>query len=141
MKSAAQAAQRWQTGAQGAQQTWSEGISNTTVDVASRAINAAQAAVAGFTDAVVSGRWARAIQASGGTSYWKSQSQAKAANYGVGIAAGVGKYTAFANKFMPDLQGIVDGLPARGPSGSGQNENRMLQLTRTLHQRKGNYKA
>lgn len=141
MKSPAQWGQRWQAGAAGGQQSWTEGIQTTSVDVMGRAIANKGAAVAGYTASITSGAWERAIASSGGTANWKSQSLKKAANYATGIAAGGDKYNAFANKFAPALEAAVGGLPARGPAGSGQNEARVLQLMRTLHQRKGEFKG
>ena len=94
--------QRWQAGASGAQQAFAEGVQNTNVDVVGRAIAAQGAMLAGVQEAVTSGRWARNLQRVG-TSGWKDRTIAKAANYGVGVAAGVDNYTQAMTTWLPRI--------------------------------------
>lgn len=39
-----------------------------------------------------------------------------------------GKYSTFANAYLPKLDSIVKSLPPRGPRGSGQNKARVMQF-------------
>ena len=70
-----------------------------------------------FTQAVTSGRWERRIQESGGTGYWKSQSLAKAGNYGTGVQAGKSKYANAMQKWLPIIQANAQAVRSM-PSGS-----------------------
>jgi len=140
-KSAAQWATRWQAGAGAAQGAYTDGIQSTTVDVMGRAVAAQSAALAGYTASLSSGAWARAIQSSGGTANWKAKSQAKAANYGVGIAAGASAYAAAAAKLAPFIEQTVAGLPARVPGNPQANLQRVAGLVMALHANKGAFKG
>lgn len=133
--------QRWQTGAQGAQQSYTDGVSQTQVDVMGRAIAAAPAAVRNFTEAMTSGRYAAAVNASGGTANWKSQTVKKAANYGTGIAQGADKFQSSMSKLLPALDAIVSSLPARQPGNVQANLARVSTLALALHARKGDFKG
>lgn len=141
MKTPQQAAQKYQASAGTAQQTWLEGINSTTVDVMGRAVNQIPAAIAGYTQSLTSGAYARAVTASGGTANWKSKSAAKAQNYGVGITAGLPKFESAIAKIMQDMPGIVNSLGARGPVGSPQNYARSASVGQALHANKGKYKG
>jgi hypothetical protein len=110
----------WQQGVQGAQQKYSDGIQATTVDVAQKAVNQQPALLAGFTQAVTSGEWARRLLAVG-TSGWKAASVAKAANYGTGATAGLPKYQAFAQQAQPvwsQLSAAIDGMASGGKANA-----------------------
>ena len=141
MKTAQQAAQKYQASATTAQSTWLQGIQGTTVDVMGRAVNAIPAAIQGYTQSLQSGAYARAVAASGGTGNWKTKSEAKAQNYGVGINAGMQAFESAIGKIMSAMPGIVNSLPPRGPVGSAQNYNRSAAVGQALHAQKGNFKA
>lgn len=140
-KTAQQAAQKWQQNASGAQQTYEQGVQNTQVDVMGRAIAAGADAVRNFSQAITSGRWAAAINASGGTANWKAQTVAKAGNYSTGISHGASKYQAAAAKLLPAIESIVSGLPPRQPGNVAANVQRVLGLATALHARKGEFKG
>lgn len=140
-KSVQQVVQKWTTNAGGAQQSYIDGINSTQIDVMGRAAAAGAAAVRNYADAWSSGRVAAAINASGGTANWKSQSQKKAANYGVGITAGTDKFSAAMGKLLPAIEGIVTSLPARQPGNVQANIQRVSQLALALHARKGEFKG
>ena len=134
MKNATQATANW-TGAAGrAQQAFVTGVQSTTKDQASLAVAAQARLIAGFNDAVNSGRWAAGVQR-GGTAYWKQQTEAKQANYGVGYSAGAGNFTAAITKIINAEQAIVSSLPARGDIN--QNLQRANTFALALHQLKG----
>jgi hypothetical protein len=141
MKSAQQAVDRWKAAAPAAGQSWLTGVQNTSVDVMGRAVNAIPAAIAGYTQSLQSGAYARAVAASGGTANWKSKAEAKQGNYVTGINAGSDAYASSIGKIMQAMPGIVNSLPARGPAGSAANEARVVALTRALHARKGDFKG
>ena len=141
MKSAAQAVARWQAAAPAAGGTWLSGIQSTTVDVMGKAVNAIPAAIAGYTQSLTSGAYAKAVAASGGTENWKTKAEAKQGNYVTGINAGAPKFESAIGKIMQAMPGVVNSLPARGAVGSPQNEARALGLMRALHARKGDFKG
>lgn len=141
MKTAQQGSAKWVANAGAAGPAWLQGVENTTVDVMARAVAAIPAAIAGYTQSLQSGAYARAVQASGGTANWKQQSSAKSANYGVGITAGTSKQAASMQLLMNALPGIVNSLPARGPAGSAQNYARSAAVGQALHAQKGSFKG
>lgn len=141
MKSAQQAAAKWAANTAGSAGAWLQGIQGTDVDVMGRAVQQGQAAVAGYTASITSGAYARAVQASGGTANWKAKSEAKQANFAVGVAAGANKQANAMNKLMGALPSIVGSLPARGPAGSPQNYSRSAAVGQALHARKGDFKG
>lgn len=114
------------------------GIQGTTKDQAALAVAAIPRMVAGFNDAANSGRIAQGLTRRG-TPYWKSQSEAKAPSYSLGITNGQGNYGAAAAKFIPAIQSIVNGLPPRGDIM--QNLQRVQGLALGLHQLKGSLGA
>lgn len=132
---------KWQQNASGAQERYASGVAATSVDVMARAIAAAPVAAANYSQALTSGRWARAITASGGTANWKAMTQKKAGNYGTGIAAGVDKFNAAMGKLLPAIEQIVGSLPPRQPGNVGANLQRVAALAQALHAQKGNFKG
>ena len=71
----------------------------------------------------------------GGTGYWKSQTEKKSANYGVGFAAGAAAQAAAIQKIMQALATGVANLPPRGDIN--QNIQRSASLALYLHGLKG----
>lgn len=132
---------RWKSGGAGAQAAYTEGVTSTQIDVMGRAIAAGPDAVRNYNDAWASGRVAAAINASGGTANWKTQTVKKAANYGTGIANGADKFQAAMGKLLPAIDGIVSSLPARQPGNVQANLQRVSQLALALHARKGEFKG
>lgn len=140
-KSLQQTIDRYKSGTAGAQSAYEAGIDGTQVDVMGRAIAAAPDAVRGYADAVTSGRWAAAINASGGTQNWKAMSKAKSANYGVGVNAGLPKFQAAMGKLLPFIEQTVAGLPARQPGNMAVSLARVQGMMTALHGAKGQFKA
>lgn len=141
MKSLDQTVSRWKTGAGAAQTAFTQGVQDTQVDVAARAIAAQGAAVQGYTQALTSGRWARAITASGGTANWKARTLAKAANYSTGINANADKYQSAMSKLLPAFAQIVAGLPAKVPGDIGSSVARSSAFIQAAHGLKGTTKG
>lgn len=136
MKTPQQANQNWVGAAGRAATAWTDGIQSTTKDQAALAAAAQPAWLAGVQDAAANNRFANGVTRRG-TSYWKSQSTAKAANYSVGYQAGSQNQLAAITKIMNAEANIVNGLPARGPAGSPQNLQRVTLLDQALHQLRG----
>lgn len=141
MKTAAQAAAKWEQNTGSAAGAWVAGVEGTTVDVMGRAVAAIPAAIQGYTQSLQSGAYAKAVQASGGTANWKSKVNAKQGNFLTGVTAGKDKQAAAIGKIMQAMPGIVSSLPARGPAGSGQNYARSAAVGQALHARKGDFKG
>lgn len=134
MKTAQQAAANWQGASGRATQGYSDGVASSQKDQAALAVAAESRLVSGFNDAVQSGRWRNGVMR-GGTQYWKTQTEAKKANYSNGYAAGANNYAAAAAKFLPAINNIVQQLPPRGDIN--QNIERVRTLALGLHSLKG----
>ena len=134
MKTAAQAAQNWQNASTRATTDFVAGVQGTQKDQAALAVAQQAALLNNFTQAVQSGRWAQGVQRRG-TAYWKSQTEAKSANYTQGYTAGAANYNAAAQKVMAAIAQGVANLPPRGDIN--QNLQRVQSLDLYLHSLKG----
>lgn len=134
MKSAQQAQQAYRDSAGRAQTNWAAGIAGFNGDWAGR--TTAQQAVMrqNLTQAIDSGRWAQGVQ-NRGTGGWKSATQAKQANYGVGLNAGASKFDTAIAKILNAEANIVQSLPPRGDVN--QNINRAVSVMQQLHALRG----
>ncbi len=134
-KTLQQTVQRWTAGATGAQQAFVDGVNNTDVDPTARAIANQAGALAGYSDAINSGRWARNLQAVGKQG-WQTATVAKAGNYATGITAGTPKYQAAMGVWLP----IIDSVAAAAknmPGGTlGQRLARANYVATQLYNRK-----
>lgn len=134
MKTAQQAQANW-TGASGRASTaWNDGIQSSTKDQAGLAAAAQPRWLAGVQDAAANNRFANGVLRRG-TPYWKSQSQAKSANYSVGYTAGANNFGSAIQKILSAEANIVQSLPARGDIN--QNLQRSAQFALALHAMKG----
>ena len=134
-KTLEQVISRYQAGASGAQTAFQEGVEGTTVDVVGRAIANQAALVAGFNDAVNSGRWAQSLQRVG-TSGWKSATVAKASNYATGIAAGMESYRTAMQTWLPRINSAAAAAKAMPGATLEQRIARSAYLQRTLYNAK-----
>lgn len=126
---------RWRDSASAAQQRFVEGVQSSQVDVVGRAVAAQPALLSGFTQSVTSGRWARRLQEVG-TAGWKASTVAKAANYSVGISAGVEDYQRAMTTWLPIIQSAAASVQAM-PNTSFQDKlNRMTAYATALHNAK-----
>ena len=113
IKDAGAATAKYTAGASAGQAAYSAGVQATTKDPTALAVAAQAKLQANFLAALQSGRWARNLQAVG-ASGWKAAVLAKAANYGVGIAAGATKYQAAYQSMLPQMQSLqaqIDAMP------------------------------
>lgn len=114
-KTAQQVADKWANQSAAAQGAFTDGVQNTQVDVTGRAIAQESVLLQNFTASVTSGRWAAGLTGSGGTANWKAKTVAKAANYGVGIAAAKSKFQNSMSKLLPYIEtgkAMIDGMPS-----------------------------
>src|ERR1700758_2745164 len=103
-------AQAWSAGVAGGQTKYTSGVQNTTKDQAGLAVAQQAKALANYTAALTSGEWARRLQARG-TAYWKSQTLAKAGNFGASASYGATNYQNAATQLYPfeqQLQQQID---------------------------------
>ncbi len=70
-----------------------------------------------------------------GRNGWKARTEAKSANYGVGLNAGAGRYNAAIAKIIAAEANIVGSLPPRGTFE--QNKARATAVMDGLHALKG----
>lgn len=134
VKTAQQMAQAWADSQGRATANFQAGVQGYSGDWAGATAAAEAVALQNITQAFTSGRW-RAGVLGVGTSGWKSATQAKAANYGVGFTAGAQRQAASAQKIIAALSTIVPNLPARGTYE--QNKVRATTLMDALHAQRG----
>jgi len=134
VKSQATALANYTGSAPRAATAWAEGIASTTKDQAALAVAAIPRMVQGFNDAANSGRIASGLQR-GGTSYWKSQSQAKQGAFSLGIQNGAGNFGVAIGKILSAEAQIVNSLSPRGDIMA--NLQRSQQFALGLHALKG----
>lgn len=138
MKSAQQAQANWTGAASRASTAWTEGIQSSTKDQAALAAAAQPRWLQGVQDAAANNRFANGVQRRG-TSYWKSQSQAKAGNYTTGYTAGGANFGSAIGKILQAEANIVSSLGPRGDINA--NLQRAQQFALAMHGYKGQLKA
>ena len=138
MKSASQSVQNWTGAASRAATAWTDGIQSTTKDQAALAAAAQPRWLQGVQDAAANNRFANGVTRRG-TAYWKSQSQAKAANYQVGYTAGSNNFSSAIGKILAAEANIVSSLSPRGDINA--NLQRAQQFALAMHGYKGQLKA
>ena len=134
MKTAQQAQQAYQNAIPQGTTNFVAGVQNFSGDWAGRTTAQQAAMLQGVTQAVNSGRWANGVQKVG-TQGWKSATEAKSANYGVGVNAGVSKFNSAITKILQAEANIVGSLPPRGTYD--QNKARATAVMDGLHALKG----
>lgn len=134
-KSVDQVVQKWKTNAGGAQQAFVDGVQSTSVDPTALAIANEAGALAGYQQAITSGRWRTAL-ARVGKGGWQTATVAKAGNYGTGITAGADKYAQSMGQWLPVIQSV--GAQAKQMPGAtiDQRIARSAFVARALYNRK-----
>lgn len=123
------------SGSQGRAVTnYNAGVQQTTADWAGNLLRQKGTMTTNWNAAVSSPNYDSAVQSVGNTG-WKSATQAKSANYGVGFSAGASAYAAAAQKIGPAIQNVVSSLPARGDIN--QNIQRSAAFALGMHQYRG----
>jgi hypothetical protein len=128
-----QVVSKWATNAGGAQQTYVDGIQNTTVDPTALAIANEAGYLSGVQQSV--GLW-RAGLARAGKAGWQSAAVAKAGNYGTGISAGRDKYNQAMTAWLPVI--LSTGQAAKQMPGATLQQRiaRSAYVATTLYNRK-----
>jgi hypothetical protein len=134
VKTAQQASANYRNSAGRAQTAWADGVNNYTGDWAGKTASQKAAWVAGLAAAQARGSWEAGI-ARVGTGGWKSRTQGKAPNYGVGLTEGAPRFDAAIQKVLSAEQNIVASLPPRGDVN--QNIQRAVSVMQQLHALKG----
>lgn len=120
MKTAQQAAAKWQSRTATAQQDWLTGLQTSTKPIVSAAVAQKSVMVSNFQDAVNSGRWENALSTVGDQGI-KQAAAAKAGNYSTGVQAAGDKVTAFFQKLIPYQQAglaTIQAMP-KGTTAAG----------------------
>jgi hypothetical protein len=134
MKTAQQAAANWVASQGRATSAWTAGVEGYQGDWAGATVRQEAALLQNVTQAITNGSWRAGVQAKG-TTGWKSDTLARAANFGVGFSAGAANQAASAQKIDAALRNIVPNLPARGTYE--QNKVRATTLMDALHAQRG----
>lgn len=117
MKTAAQAAAKWQASTSTGQQTWSDNLSATTKPIVQAAINNRAVMQANFNTATQpGGLWEQRLSAVGDGGI-KQAARDKAANYGTGVSQAVPKFTSAIGKIIQYEQAGLAQIYAM-PSGT-----------------------
>lgn len=115
-------AQAWSDGITGSTQKYKDRVQATTKDQAQLAVDQQAVLKSNFNAAVDSGKWAGRLLARG-TGYWKSQTVAKADNWGNSATTGKSNYERAAQQLYPfeqQLQQQVDSMPKGSRAASLQ---------------------
>ena len=121
MKTAAQAAQKWDASTATGQQTWADNLQRTTKPIVSAAIAQRGVMQSNFTQATgPGGVWERRLEAVGDAGI-KAAAAAKAANYGTGVSQAQPKFLAAITKIiayeaagLPAIEAMPSGTTAAG---------------------------
>ena len=125
----------WLARSQASGQAFIDGVNNTTVDPTQRAIAAQAALLAGFNQAVTSGRWANNL-ARVGKGGWQTATVAKAGNYATGIAAGAGKYNAAMSTWYPRILAAAAAAKSMPGGSIGASNARSAAFATALYNAK-----
>ena len=134
MKTAQQAQQAYQEAIPRATTNFGEGVNNYNGDWAGRTTAQQAVMLQNLTQAVNNGSWRDGVN-NVGTNGWKSRTQAKLANYGVGLNAGAARFNTAIQKVLAAEANIVGSLPPRGTFE--QNKARATAVMDQLHALKG----
>jgi hypothetical protein len=115
-------AQAWSDGITANTQKYKDRVQATTKDQAQRAVDQKAALKANFNAAVDSGLWESRVLARG-TGYWKTQTVAKADNWGNAATTGKSNYERAATQLYPyeaQLQSQIESMPRGSRAASLQ---------------------
>lgn len=132
-KSLEQVTAKYSTNASGAQGAYTDGIQGTTVDPTALAAAKQAEYVAGVQ---ASASYWRSQLLKVGKAGWQAASVAKAANYGVGIQAGLPKYNQAMQTWLPIIQATGAAAKAMPGSTLQQRLQRSNYVATTLYNRK-----
>lgn len=130
-----QVTSKWSQNAGSSQQAYVDGIRNTTVDPTQLAIANEQGYLSGVQQAVQTGLWRRNLAAVG-KGGWQAAAEAKAGNFGTGIAAGVEKYNTKMATWLPIIQNTAQQAKQMPGNTLDQRIARSAFVARSLYNRK-----
>jgi hypothetical protein len=137
IKSAQTAATKWNAGTQGAGQTWSTGIAQTTKPIVSAAIAARAAMQSNFQTATnPGGTWETRLNAVGDAGI-KAAAATAEPMYVAGTLRGQGKFSTAITKIIAAEQNILPSIYAMASGTQAASEQRMLSFSRQMHALKG----
>jgi hypothetical protein len=134
VKTAQQAQQAYQEAIPRATTNFGEGVNAFQGDWAGRTTSQQAVMLQNLTTAINRGDWADGVNRVG-TQGWKTRTQAKLANYGVGLNAGASRFNSAITKILAAEANIVGSLPPRGTYE--QNKARATAVMDGLHALKG----
>lgn len=134
MKTAQQAQQAYQDSIPRATTNFVAGVQGYSGDWAGKTTSQQAVMLQNLQQAISSGRWAQGVSRVG-TGGWKAATEAKSANYGVGLNAGASKFNSAITKILSAEANIVGSLPPRGTYA--QNVARATAVMDGLHALKG----
>ena len=134
MKTAQQAQQAYLDSIGRATTNYGAGVNAYSGDWANRTASQQAVMLQNLTTAINNGAWAAGV-ARVGTAGWKSRTQAKLANYGVGLNAGAARFDSAITKILQAEANIVGSLPPRGTYE--QNKARATAVMDGLHALRG----
>lgn len=129
-KNPKQVADRWAARMNQSTDKMREGINAVQVSPTELAAARQDAYVAGVVEAANSGKWRNGLLRVT-LADWKAATLAKVARVGPGATQAVPKMEAFMADFLPFLDRVVAGLPARGTFE--ENKQRAIQLMDEVH--------
>ncbi|MGH7393556.1 MAG: hypothetical protein ACREM3_29495 [Candidatus Rokuibacteriota bacterium] len=126
-----QVATKWVRNAQGASQSYTEGVTGAGSRWAAAAAAGEQNYRAGVTEAAAAGRFGRGVAKAGGAKYERGATMKGAARFGGGVAAAEQDYRAAVGPVLSTIAGVD--LPPAGPRGSAGNYQRVQRIGEALH--------
>jgi hypothetical protein len=126
-----QSATKWQQRAAVAGPAYTSGVQNPKTSWATAAGNAESNYGAGVTAAVSAKRYSSGVRKAGDTK-WQTAAVAKGSTrYPEGVSMAVGTWTSAFQPYQSAISSVM--LPARGPTGSPNNLQRVSAIANALH--------
>lgn len=137
MKTAQQAAQKWDGSTAQGQETWATNLASTQKPIVAAAIAARSRMQSSFATATAPGGvWERNLSAVGDAGI-KSAAQAKKGNYATGVTQGQPKFLAAITKILAYEAAGMAGLAAIPKGGIGQSKARASYWIDYMHAGRG----
>jgi len=131
MLNVAAATAKWARNVQGGQQSYKDGIQGTTENPMQLAAAKADVALANYTEAISSGRWANKL-ANTPVEVWKQNSINAAGRWASGVQKGTPKVQAHLTKFAPVYEQAKQAARAIQGTGESAASEKMLAARRIL---------
>ena len=136
VKSAADAAKKWSTRAQGAGGDYTSGVSNAGQAWHDATVRSGDTWAAGVQAAVGQGRFAKGVERAGANRYQTRAANDGGQRYTQGVAGAQDQYQARVGKFLDVINTAKQALPMRRPKGDPANWARSQAIGQALHQAK-----